>query len=57
MTKPLLFLVRMERSHPVYGLFLTLDGLSETWILGLRELAGAGATVIHVETELVTRNW
>jgi hypothetical protein len=28
--------------HPVYG-------LSETWIPGLRELAGAGATVIHVE--------
>lgn len=35
--------------HPVYGLSLTLEGLSETWISGLRELAGAGATVIHVE--------
>jgi hypothetical protein len=35
--------------HPVYGLSLILEGLSETWIPGLRELAGAGTTVIHVE--------
>ena len=41
--------------HPVYGLSLNLEGLSEIWIPGLRELAGAGATVIHVEHTIPIR--
>ena len=35
--------------HPAYGLSLHFQGLSDVWIPGLRELVGAGATLVHAE--------